>query len=470
MYLKYIIPLFLLSFAKAQADDCRGDGSLEPDCKEWWNDQIGDAAFYLPHEWDCTKFWECYPHGVGKCLKQCAKSSDTTWLFFDFTQPITMGICGWPYDIDCHIPTMPPQTTTTEATTTTATTTTTTSTTTMPATSATNTEPTGSSETSEPTTVSTSATSTTTAPNPDGVLIVGDLSGSPPELWSHESSCLLDAFGNEAKNYLTLNNVNDVVISCLGDRCEKLEGGSWTLLTNTQVNRKDHTSAVLNSEILLIGGGADPSSTEWIPVDGSSAHIGFTINPGRRAHCSIQPSPNIVILTGGIGTGDAVTEVILPDGTPTTNLPTLNFAREFHACGSYEYQGKQTLIVTGGCVSGWGSLMDSTEVYDYSPGISSGAWREAGVLPSARSYFNGITLNDIFHVTGGSSTGSTNTEVLAWDPATEIWGKVGDMQQSRSRHAVTLVRYEDIQQYCAPSAPHFTPVFKSVGQSDIVLN
>ena len=134
--------------------------------------------------------------------------------------------------------------------------------------------------------------------------------------------------------------------------------------------------------------------------------------------------------------------------------------------------------------------MDSTEVYDYSPGISSGAWREAGVLPSARysfvicqkcfkflksnfpkrSYFNGITLNDIFHVTGGSSTGSTNTEVLAWDPATEIWGKVGDMQQSRSRHAVTLVRYEDIQQYCAPSAPHFTPVFKSVGQSDIVLN
>ena len=107
--------------------------------------------------------------------------------------------------------------------------------------------------------------------------------------------------------------------------------------------------------------------------------------------------------------------------------------------------------------------MDSTEVYDYSSGTT-GVWTEAGMLPSARysfdmptllkskfsqrNFFNGITLNDIFYVTGGSTAGSTNTEVLAWDPATEDWGKVGDMQQSRSRHAVTLVRYGDIQQYC----------------------
>ena len=66
-----------------------------------------------------------------------------------------------------------------------------------------------------------------------------------------------------------------------------------------------------------------------------------------------------------------------------------------------------------------------------------------------RSFFNGISLNDIFYVTGGSG-GSTNTEVLAFNPAAEDWGKVGDMQQSRSRHAVTLVRYGDIQQYCTP--------------------
>jgi len=134
---------------------------LEPDCKEWWNEQIGDAAFYLPHEWDCTKFWECYPHGVGKCLKQCAKSSDSTWLFFDYTQPITMGICGWPYDIDCHIPTALPQTTTTttttEATTTTTTTKTPTTTTLRPTTTTQKTT-----TTNAPTTTTTQAPTTTT--------------------------------------------------------------------------------------------------------------------------------------------------------------------------------------------------------------------------------------------------------------------------------------------------------------------
>jgi len=162
MYLKSIVVFFLLSStrASAQDQDCGGDGSVEPDCKEWWNEQIGDAAFYLPHEWDCTKFWECYPHGVGKCLKQCAKSSDTTWLFFDYTQPITMGICGWPYDIDCQIPTIP-QTTTTVTTTTEATTMTTT-TTTATTTSTTSTTTTNAPTTTTTTTTTTAAETTTT--------------------------------------------------------------------------------------------------------------------------------------------------------------------------------------------------------------------------------------------------------------------------------------------------------------------
>merc|ERR1719239_974704 len=119
-------------------------------------------------------------------------------------------------------------------------------------------------------------------------------------------------------------------------------------LTSTSVNRKDHTSAVFNSEILLIGGSTDPSSTEWIPLDGSEARPGFTISPERKKHCSIQPLPNIVILTGGSRAGQKVTEFTLPDGTPTRDLPELNLPREYHACGSYENQGKQILIVSGG--------------------------------------------------------------------------------------------------------------------------
>ena len=72
-----------------------------------------------------------------------------------------MGICGWPYDIDCHIPTALPQTTTTttttEATTTTTTTKTPTTTTLRPTTTTQKTT-----TTNAPTTTTTEAPTTTT--------------------------------------------------------------------------------------------------------------------------------------------------------------------------------------------------------------------------------------------------------------------------------------------------------------------
>ena len=180
--------------------------------------------------------------------------------------------------------------------------------------------------------------STTTVKNREGLFIVGDLlSDHPPELWSPDHSCQLGQLGNQAMNSFTLNTVNKVVINCHSDKCERLdEVGSWTFLTNTLVNRKYHTSAVYKSEILLIGGTSDPTSTEWIPLDGSQAQNGFLINPGRVKHCSIQPSSNVVILTGGTGTGNLVTQFVLPDGASPTALPQLNVAREIHACGAYD--------------------------------------------------------------------------------------------------------------------------------------
>ena len=175
-------------------------------------------------------------------------------------------------------------------------------------------------------------------PQPDTLLIVGG--ANAPEIWSPElDTCPLETF--ETKSSFTLDTVGTIVVSCLDDKCEKLDDGSWTFLTSTLVNRKEHTSAVFDSKILLVGGSTEPTSTEWVPLDGSESQIGFTISPGRKAHCSIQPSPNVVILTGGKGTGDSVTEVILPDGTQTRDLPSLNSPREYHACGSYENQGIQ---------------------------------------------------------------------------------------------------------------------------------
>ena len=155
------------------------------------------------------------------------------------------------------------------------------------------------------------------------------------------NSWKLETFRDKKITSFTLDTVSNTVVSCLEEKCDKLVDSSWTLLTSTLVSRKDHTSAIFDSKILLIGGTSDPSSTEWIPLDGSEAYQGFTISQGRKKHCSIQPSPNIVILTGGSGAGERVTEIILPNGTLERDLPSLSFPREYHACGSYEYQGKQ---------------------------------------------------------------------------------------------------------------------------------
>ena len=94
-------------------------------------------------------------------------------------------------------------------------------------------------------------------PYPYALLIIGGvgiggIGEDTLEIWSPEfDTCVLEPFGDEAKYHSTLDKVDNVVVSCLEEKCEKLQDGSWTLLTSTLVSRWKHTSAVLNSEILL---------------------------------------------------------------------------------------------------------------------------------------------------------------------------------------------------------------------------
>ena len=76
-------------------------------------------------------------------------------------------------------------------------------------------------------------------------------------------------------------------------------------------------------------------------------------------------------------------------------------------------------------------------------------WKVFLILLFLRMLLSGITLNGIFYVTGGTSNpgGSNQDEVYAWDSASETWNEVGNMREPRSKHAVTLIRYDDIEQY-----------------------
>ena len=68
------------------------------------------------------------------------------------------------------------------------------------------------------------------------------------------------------------------------------------------------------------------------------------------------------------------------------------------------------------------------------------------LLP-ARWYLRAASIGGTVYVTGGY--GDTYlSDIQTWDPELSSWSKVGDMAVARSSHAVTVVDYHVISQYC----------------------
>ena len=95
-----------------------------------------------------------------------------------------------------------------------------------------------------------------------------------------------------------------------------------------------HSSATREDAVLLIGG-SQADTTEWIPVNGSAAQPGPFIVRHRLNHCTMQISDDIIVVTGGDVTYDYVTQYQLADGTET-NLTSLAQPRFGHTCGVYQ--------------------------------------------------------------------------------------------------------------------------------------
>ena len=69
------------------------------------------------------------------------------------------------------------------------------------------------------------------------------------------------------------------------------------------------------------------------------------------------------------------------------------------------------------------------------------------LLPPARSGLRAASIGGTVYVTGGY--GDTYlSDIQTWDPELSSWSKVGDMARDRSYHAVTVVNYHVISQYC----------------------
>ena len=185
-----------------------------------------------------------------------------------------------------------------------------------------------------------------------GILVLGGYpSYTSVEFWSADNpgqeDCLLNSYPKNLPHEPSANFVAGQLVTCYGGQCEGFIKGVWSTFTSTIYSRQYHSSAQTEDKILLIGGSSSPSTTEWISLDGSASQNGFTIRHNYR-HCTIQLSPDLIVVTGGHSYRYYVTEYNLTTGAERT-LTRLNQGRQYHACGVYHNAGQQVLTYSCKC-------------------------------------------------------------------------------------------------------------------------
>ena len=145
----------------------------------------------------------------------------------------------------------------------------------------------------------------------------------------------------------TANFVAGQLVACYYHSCERYnaDDNSWTKIADTRSTRRWHSSAQHEDRILLIGG-YDSNSTEWISTNGGESQNGPWFVRHGYYHCTIQVSSDLIVVTGGSGTYDYVTEYQLTgDATETVITPLIN-RRYYHACGVYREAGGQQVRIS----------------------------------------------------------------------------------------------------------------------------
>ena len=134
----------------------------------------------------------------------------------------------------------------------------------------------------------------------------------------------------------------------------------------------------------------------------------------------------------------------------------------------------QVLLVTGGLASN--NLLSSTELL--LPSATS--WTFSAALPSPREYLRGATLdnkvvitgsntdiliiyikyitrhdlsykyyNSLLHNAGGwGSNSETLDDILEYDEEKQEWNKIGTISMKRELHAISVINYNSIKDYC----------------------
>ena len=106
------------------------------------------------------------------------------------------------------------------------------------------------------------------------------------------------------------------------------------------------------------------------------------------------------------------------------------------------------LLVVGG-TNGHGDRLASLESVTYhESAMDPWTLHPDSLLPPARAGLRAASIGGTVYVTGGFDHYGTYNDIQTWDPELSSWSQVGDMAVARASHAVTVVDYDVISQYC----------------------
>ena len=147
------------------------------------------------------------------------------------------------------------------------------------------------------------------------------------------------------------------------------QAGSWAKdqrATLTTARRYvGYGSVVLNNNLILTGGynGIRLSSIEMLSPNTTPKTLSVQLPTGFSSHCQVPWDSETFFVIGGWTDSRRRDEsyFINVKTNQRTNGPSLNIARDSHACGELEVNGRTFIIVTGGYN---GDGLRSTEILD----------------------------------------------------------------------------------------------------------